>query len=208
MALIENVLDMRGQVGELVVCKRGKTSYVRRNVEKIKSPASRMQESMRRRWKVAIRFYQQLPEGVRRVLNGAARDCGEWSGYNFFLKENLKVLTEDGEITDLGLLQFSAGTRARVGSLEGRRTEEGRVELWWDNSPMTDEEEGEDRLVVVAVAENRMFSPEEVKGVDAAREDGFARFSLDNMEGRKEHLYCCFVSPDGRGYSRTQHVAV
>ena len=163
---------------------------------------------MRRRWKVAIRFYQQLPEGVRRVLNGAARDCGEWSGYNFFLKENLKVLTEDGEITDLGLLQFSAGTRARVGSLEGRRTEEGRVELWWDNSPMTDEEEGEDRLVVIAVAENRMFSPEEVKGVDAAREDGFARFSLDNMEGRKAHLYCCFVSPDGRGYSRTQHVAV
>ena len=77
MALIENVLDMRGQVGELVVCKRGKTSYVRRNVEKIKSPASRMQETMRRRWKVAIRFYQQLPEGVRRVLNGAARDCGE-----------------------------------------------------------------------------------------------------------------------------------
>ena len=34
--------------------------------------------------------------------------------------------------------------------------------MWWDNSPMTDEEEGEDRLVVIAVAENRMFSPEEV----------------------------------------------
>ena len=207
MALIENVFGMNGKFGDWVMCRRGGKTYVKRRT-KIQAPATEMQEAARRRWKATVRFYQQLPTEAREFLNRVARVNGTWSGYNFFLKENLKVLTEDGEITDLGLLQFSAGTRARVGSLEGRRTEEGRVELWWDNSPMTDEEEGEDRLVVIAVAENRMFSPMMAEGVDACRKDGIAWFPIAGKEKRRAHLYCCFVAPDGEGFSRTQHVEV
>ena len=205
MALIENVFGMNGKFGDWVMCRRGGKTYVKRRT-KIQAPATEMQEAARRRWKATVRFYQQLPTEAREFLNRVARVNGTWSGYNFFLKHNLKVVTEDGEITDPSLLLFSAGERARVADLRGERNETGIVLRW--NNWLTGFGEENDRLVVIVALENRMFSPEEVKGVDAAREDGFARFSLDNMEGRKAHLYCCFVSPDGRGYSRTQHVAV
>ena len=208
MALIENVFDMRGKFGDWVVCRRGTTSYVRRGVKKIQAPASRAQEMLRRRWKVAVRFYQQLSPEVRAILNASAKECGAWCGYNFFLKENLKALTEDGEIADLSLLQFSAGTRGRVACLTGERNEAGWVTLRWNNMLMADVEEARDRLVVIAVAENRTFSPEALGGITAQREDGFARFRLEGMEGRRAHLYCCFASADGECYSRTQHVAL
>ena len=155
---------------------------------------------------MAIRFYQQLPEGVRRVLNGAARDCGEWSGYNFFLKHNLKVVTEDGEITDPSLLLFSAGERARVADLRGERNETGIVLRW--NNWLTGFGEENDRLVVIVALENRMFSPMMAEGVDACRKDGIAWFPIAGKEKRRAHLYCCFVAPDGEGFSRTQHVEV
>lgn len=80
--------------------------------------------------------------------------------------------------------------------------------LRWNNMLMADVEEARDRLVVIAVAENRTFSPEVLGGIMAQREDGFARFRLEGMEGRRVHLYCCFVSADGACYSRTQHVAL
>ena len=196
---------MNGKFGDWVMCRRGGKTYVKRRT-KIQAPATEMQEAARRRWKATVRVYQQLPTEAREFLNRVARVNGTWSGYNFFLKHNLKVVTEDGEITDPSLLLFSAGERARVADLRGERTETGIVLRW--NNWLTGFGEENDRLVVIVALENRMFSPMMAEGVDACRKDGIAWFPIAGKEKRRAHLYCCFVAPDGEGFSRTQHVEV
>ena len=63
-------------------------------------------------------------------------------------------------------------------------------------------------LLVVFVIRERLSFQVEVVNVTATREDGQVELPLEKEEGSLTHLFCCWMAPDGKSVSPTQHVAI
>ncbi len=206
MAEVKNCLGIRGRIGDYVLFRLGGKTFLKRRVKENKSNTEK-QQVMRARFRAAVCFYQRLKEmPLKQVLSVAARGrCV--SGYALFMKMNLKAFGADGRIADFALLQFTVGKRQRAYSLEGWIAPAGRVTLEWRNGWISELREGQDRLEVVVLKEECSFSPELVsEGV--TRNDRGACFWVAHKPGRKVHVYCYFVSPDGKELSQSQYVCL
>lgn len=207
MATIKNDLGLNGRVGNVVFYKVGDKTFVRM-AGKVNNPNTEKQREVRSRFQVAIRFYQKLKKtSLSKVLKISARGicC---NGYMFYMLNNLKVFRADGSIGDFSQLQFSAGKRQRAYRLKGRIDERGEVVLRWSNDEKKCMAEQEDRLMVLALCEGRVFSPEVLENVDAVRKDGMVGFRMWGWSGEALHLYCLFISPDGEQVSKSQYVCL
>lgn len=209
MARVNNVFGISGKVGDLFFYRRDGKSYVKR-VGKRKAGAECSEEQWRHRmrFRTAVKFASRLPEEVKAVLDLTAEAEGMWCGQSFFVSQNLKVFLPDGTLGDPGALRFTEGSRAQACSLAvGVDEEDGRLTLYWSNEGWAGFAEREDRLVVFAIRERLSFQVEVVE-VEATRRDGRAMLPLAKEEGSLTHLYCCWLSADGKSVSPTQHLAV
>lgn len=205
MASFSNVLGIRGRVGNVVFCKLNGKSYMRSVPVKNDSNTPKQQE-VRSRFRVTVRFYQKIKDTpLKRILDLSADGICS-SGYVLFMKKNLKAFRANGKIGDFSQLHFAAGKRQQAYNLMGTRDDQGMVTLCWENGAGLYPHEEEDRLNVVVLRSNRSFSPELLEGLEVVREAGKAIFPLTCKKGVKLHLYCFFVSPDGKRFSNSQYV--
>lgn len=207
MASVDNVLGLRGRLGNVVFCERNGKSYTRGIPTEVYNPNTPKQQAVRSRFRVAVRFFQKLKDTpILDVLNGSAEGIA-FSGYNFFMKKNLKAFKADGKIGDFSQIHFAAGKRQEMYNLTGEVDERDEVTLRWENSPRANCTEREDRLMVVVLYGDRAFSPLVLEGVNAIRKECKAAFGLSRKKGVKAHLYCFFVSSKKR-YSSSQYISL
>ena len=208
MARVNNVLGIRGKVGDLFFYQRDGRSYVKRIGKKAKTECSEEQWRHRMRFRTAVKFASRLPEEAKAVLDLAAEAKGSWCGQAFFISQNLKAFLPDGTLGDPAALRFSEGSRGQACSLAvGADGKNGRLTLYWSTEEWTGFAEREDQLAVFVIRERLPFQVEAVK-VNATRGDGRAALPLAKEEGSLTHLFCCWVSPDEKNVSPTQHVAI
>ena len=161
---------------------------------------------MRSRFRVAVRFYQRIKNTPLKWILDLSADEICNSGYALFMKKNLKAFRANGKIGDFSQLHFSIGERQRAYNLQGRMDEQGMVTLEWENDEGVYDFGAADRLNVIVLYSNRSFSPKLVEGVEVSRVAGKAMFPLECGEGVTAHLYCFFVSPDGKRFSNSQYI--
>lgn len=207
MATVENDMGLNGKIGNVVFYKVGDKTFAR-TAGKVNNPNTEKQQEVRARFLVAVRFYQKLKEtSLAKVLKISARGVCN-SGYAFYMRHNLKVFCPDGSIGDFSQFQFSAGRRQRGHGLKGQIDERGEVVICWNNNVKKCVAERDDRLVVLLLREGRVFSPEVLEGVGVTRMEGKVSFRVDGWKGEALHVYCCFVSSDGREVSKSQYVGL
>ena len=188
--------------------RRGGKDYVKRIGKRSHAACSEEQWQHRMRFRTAVKFASRLPEEVKGVLNLTAETTKKWNGHAFFVGCNLKAFLPDGTLGDPSVLRFSDGLRGPACSLAVEVDEkDGRLTLCWEAGELEYFAEEGDRLVVFAIRERLPFQVEAVK-VDATRKDGRAVLPLTQEAGSLTHLFCCWVSPDGKSVSPTQHVAI
>ena len=207
MGKVNNVLGIRGKVGDLLFYRRDGKDYVKRIGKRNKAECSEEQWRHRMRFRTAVKFASRLPEEVKAGLNLTAETEKGWNGQSFFISQNLKAFCPDGNLGEPSALQFSAGFRGRAHSLAvGVNEDDGRLTLYWSGE-IVDFMEQEDRLVVFAIRERLSFQVIAVK-VEAERKDGRAVLPLTKEEGSLTHLFCCWLASDGKSVSPTQHVTI
>ena len=207
MAEVKNCLGIRGRVGDFVLYRLGGKTFLRKRAKRNDSNTEE-QRAVRARFRTAVRFYQKLKETpLDEVLDIAAQGICV-SGYAFFMKENLKAFGPDGRIKDYSQLQFAAGKRQKVFNLEGWVDKEGQVTLKWMNSLIGTMTEGKDRLGVMVLREDRAFSPEVIDELTVCRKEREAHFRVFRKKGKKVHVYCYFISPNGKVLSPSQYICL
>lgn len=206
MASCDNELGWRGRLGKVVFCELNGVPYIRRLPEVVNNPNTPKQQAVRSRFRVAVRFFQKLKDTpLKEILDISAKGICS-SGYTFFMKKNLKAFQADGRIGDFSQLHFAGGKRQQGFNLTGTMDERGMVTLNWENSVKADASGKKDRLMVVAIYSDRAFSPILLEDVSAPREAREASFRMARSKKGKIHLYCFFVSPDGKKFSDSQHI--
>lgn len=204
MAKTEN--PIQGKIGNTVFYQVGKQTRARSASAEYKDANTLKQRECRSQLRVATRFYQHLLATLLRDVWRVAVGGMSGSGYNFFMKLNMKVFKPNGKIADFSLLQLAVGMLPNVNNLTGKVDEEEVVTLLWDESAGLAPTRADDRLVVVVLYANRSFSPVSIEGVQAVRGDGRATFRLTRKRGEAAHLYCFFEARDRGAYSTNQYI--
>ena len=126
----------------------------------------------------------------------------------FFMKTNLKMFDDKGQIADFDGLRLAAGNRPGAWGLTAAADGAGRMRLRWELDDDRVVVNGDDRLMVALLYGDRLFSPVVAKGAPALRREKTAVVEVERRSSVELHLYCFFVSPGGDAFSDSQHVAV
>lgn len=206
MAKTEDII--RGKIGNTVFYRVGGETRMRSAASNYLDADTDKQRENRSRLRVALRFYQRVPETCSREAWRIAAAGSTTSGYNLFMKQNMMVFKPDGKIGDFSRLQLSAGLLQKVDNLVVTVGKDDTVTLAWDKEVDLPSARADDRLVVIVLYANRSFTPVFVETDGATRGDGRATIRLSRKRGTAAHLYCFFREKEGKAYSGSQYVRI
>lgn len=122
------------------------------------------------------------------------------------MRENLNAFDHQGKIADFGKLRLAVGSRLGVPCFSVSREDGCAVTLRWASGEEDSCIVGHDRLMVVALYGDRLFSPQVLEDIRAIRKDGAVTFQLPRLGEVDIHLYVFFVSPTMEQVSDSQHL--
>lgn len=208
MARIGSIFKISGKVGNTIFMERNGKCFARSKPAEVRNPNTPEQQAVRGRFRTAVKFYQRLNATSLHEVWKQAGDRARMSGFNLFMKTNLKMFDDKGQIADFDGLRLAAGNRPGAWGLTAMADGAGRVRLRWELDDGRVVVNGDDRLVVALLYGDRLFSPVVAKGAPALRREKTAVVEVERRPGAELHLYCFFVSPGGDAFSDSQHVAV
>ena len=204
MAKTENLLQ--GRLGNLIFYQVKGVTRIRSVPLMVRNPETPAQQAVRKRLIVSVQFYRRLKDTPLKAVRQAARDTLV-NGYNLFLKRNIHAFN-DRTLSTPSALSMTCGNLPRMNDLRMTGRSDRTVTLAWNNSLEADGRTAADRLQVVALFDQRMYSPVWLKGVQACRGDRKAVIDLEQENFHQAHLYCFFRSPDGGAFSASAYVCV
>ena len=205
MAKTENLLQ--GRLGNLIFYQVKGVTWIRSVPLMVRNPETPAHQAVRKHLIVSVQFYRRLKDTpLKAVWQVAARDTLV-NGYNLFLKRNIHAFN-DRTLSTPSALSMTCGNLPRMNDLRMTGRSDRTVTLAWNNSLEADGRTAADRLQVVALFDQRMYSPVWLKGVQACRGDRKAVIDLEQENFHQAHLYCFFRSPDGGAFSASAYVCV
>ena len=205
MARTEQVI--RGRLGNAVFYRVNGRTYVRSLPLKYRDACTPVQQFNRQRLMVAVRFYQRMKDAfLRGVWRVAARRTPR-NGYCLFLKMNMQAF-DARTLYDPGNLVMSLGPLPRLNAPSVSLLADNRVRVEWKYWSDKEMAHAGERLCIVVLFEDRLYSPKVLEGIAACRGDRSATFGLGEGWCRRAHLYCFFASPDGGAYSPSDYLCV
>ena len=196
-----------GKVGNTVFYRVGPETRVRSTPAEYSDAKTPEQMDCRSQFMVAICFYRHMVVTPLREVWRVATGGMSVSGYNFFMRLNMKVFKPDGKIADFSRLQLAVGMLQKVNNLRGEVDDRDVVTLTWgENAGLAPARMG-DELMVVVLYGDRSFTPvfEEVR---ATRGEVNAMIQLNRKRGSAAHLYCFFRAEEGKAYSSSQYLRI
>lgn len=206
MAEVSSIFKIRGRIGNTIFVGLNGKCYARSVATRVTNPNTPKQQMVRARFRVALRFYQRLKDTSLGEIWRLSGKKAKLTGYTLFMKENLSVFDHEGKIVDFDRLRLAVGNRCEARAFAVSLDGAGQVVIRWENDDKEVCPGEDDRLMVVLLYGDRLFSPEVVEDLEAVRRDGVATFRLARTEDVDVHLYCFFVSPRGEYISDSQHL--
>ena len=208
MAKVGGIFKVCGKIGNTVFMEMGGKSYARTLPINVRDPQTPSQLACRARFHAAVSFYQRLHATSMKAVWKQSGARVKLSGFNLFMKVNLKMFSPEGEIVDFDGLRLAVGNRTEPRDLSAAVDDRGRLTLRWTPSDGNVVLNADDRLHVVLLYGDRLFSPVVVEGVQACRGDGGTTIDAGIRPGVALHVYAFFSSPGGDAFSDSKHVAV
>lgn len=193
---------LSGRMERVIYYQVGDRLYARATPGQVKDCRSELQLYYRERMRKTATFYGVIRQtGLIRIwqMLGVAE---RRSGYNLFLKANMRAFNGEGMLYDL--VHFSAGNLFLPSALQGYR-EGDRVRLVWKNENVVREERLRDELWCVLMTDDMKFRIVTPEAIGCVRQDEGAEIELTEERGERIHVYCFFGSVDRRDFSENVH---
>jgi hypothetical protein len=203
MAKLKNSLEasISGKIGNVVYVQMDGKTYARGIQKRKKDSWSEKQQLHRKRFRAVNYFcHGLLKEPLRKIWNRAS-PTGR--GYPLFVKTNMPVFALDGSMTDIGLIQMTAGKLHLPQELKLERIagDDSRVEVSWKNDPRLAGERLKDQLMAMS-SNGRIFS--ELLATGISRSDLKGAFHLPELHFPATHLWLFFASEDKTDFSESR----
>ena len=206
MAEVSSIFKIRGRIGNTIFVGRNGKCYARAVASNVTNPNTQKQQVVRVRFRVAVRFYQRLKDTPLGEIWRLSGRRAQLTGYTLFMKENLNKFNHEGQIVDFDGFRLAVGNRCEAYGLSADLDEAGQVTLRWAEAEEDIYTGEHDRLMVVLLYGDRLFSPEVVIDLNVTRRERMAMFRLPRSKNVEVHLYCFFVSLGGESISNSQHL--
>lgn len=203
MAKLKNSLEatLSGKIGNVVYVQMDGKTYARGVPNRSKDSWSEKQLLHRKRFRAVNDFcHKLLEEPLRKIWNHASPSG---RGYALFLKTNMPVFALDGSMTDVRLLQLTAGKLYLPQELKLERIagEDSIVEVSWKNDPRLEGARLNDQLMALST-NGRIYSEILATGINRSAMKG--EFRLPELHFPATHIWLFFSSEDKKDYSSSQ----
>lgn len=203
MAKLKNSLEstLSGKIGNVVFVQMDGKTYARAVPKRKKGSWSKKQQLHRQRFRAVNNFcHQLLDEPLRRIWNHASPSG---RGYSLFVKSNMPVFALDGSMTDIGMLQMTAGKLHLPQQLTAEKAEvQGSLlNVTWKNDPNLTGERLNDQLMAVC-SDGRNFSKIQATGIQRGKME--AAFVLPPLRNPLSHVWLFFSSEDEMNASESR----
>ncbi|MCQ4874456.1 DUF6266 family protein [Butyricimonas paravirosa] len=118
------------------------------------------------------------------------------SGYNYFVKKNIKAFGDNYNVGDFTQLTLCVGTLQTPFGMKQQPSSARTCSLTWETAPWMLQRRGKDQLIAAVIYEDEPFRVEIITNTGATRQDGEATFSVDRSDVRNVHVYCFFANED------------
>lgn len=204
MAKLKNSLEatLSGKIGNVVYVQMDGKTYARGVPNRRKDSWSEKQQLHRKRFRAVNDFCHKLLEEPLRKIWNQASPSGR--GYALFVKTNMPVFALNGSMTDVGLLQLTAGklNLPQGLKLQRRTGEDSVVEVSWKNDPRLEGARLNDQLMALST-NGRIFS--EILATGIHRNAMKGEFRLPELHFPATHIWLFFSSEDKKDYSASQY---
>jgi len=116
------------------------------------------------------------------------------SGYNLFVRENIRAYAPDYNIGDFALLKFTLGDLQIPFHLRQQTAPEGVFSITWDFNPWEHARRNRDELMLVIIYENDPFRIQIIENTGIMRIDGKAYIPLAQTDAGNAHVYAFFTN--------------
>lgn len=196
--------EAKGSIGEVIIYTVKRKVRIRSKPAQYKDKKSNKQVSQRSSMKGTTRLYQELDWTFRTSWRERTKDM-DMSGYNLFVKENIKNVIAEDCLVDPAVLKISTGALPLPEKFVLQREENGDFLLSWDpDLKGMDGIHYDDQLqigVYGRYAWDGVMEISHLKEVMPYRSAGECRFQLPDDKIGTLHLYACFKCPYTNEYS-------
>ena len=171
----ENPLRFSGTIGNIIICQRKDSQYIRVKPCCYRDAKSPKQVALRNRFAA----FQLL---TKKCLNKTLKEIWkratvEMTGYNLFTKKNMRLMDELGKINDYSSLTLSVGKLELPYEFKIEAKVEGNcvITISWENYESDEIVNLKNRIQVAAIINSEVIHFE---GLTARRRDKTATFQL------------------------------
>lgn len=203
MARLKNSLEasISGKIGNVVYVQMDGKTYARAVQKRKKDSWSEKQQLHRQRFRAVNDFCHKLLQEPKRKIWNYASPTGR--GYALFVKTNMPIFALDGSMTDVAMLQMTAGKLHLPQALKLERIagEDSFVQVSWNNDSRLEGKRLKDQLMAIS-SNGRIYSEILATGIHRSALKG--EFRLPELHFPATHIWLFFASEDETEYSASQ----
>ena len=189
------LLGAHGRYQGMVIFQKGKKTYGRAlpsydgNAD---SPSRKVQTA---RLAAAVTHYQTIKETfLYHAWRMEATRREVISGYNLFLKENIKAYNTDYTVGDFRLLTLIPGALQVPFRMQQQEAPAGVLSITWEASPWVSRQRNKDTFMLAVIYDDEPFRVEIIENTGITRLDGTATIPLAKAGAGKAHVYAFFTN--------------
>ncbi len=188
-----NLLNhLKGSFGNIILYEVNGQLRIRSKMGRYTKSKSLRQGAQKNRFKGAASFYQKLELPMYTTWSDATRGQNI-SGYNLFIKENIRNFTETGEVASFSGLKICYGPLYIPEHFGMQYSAPDRIRIEWDSKY---EKPGSSKdLLQIAVYDKTRIDDCEIywlEGCETTRDAGEYTFTLPSERGGEIHLFAFF----------------
>lgn len=194
IALSQLFAELSGTLGNTIIYKVGDQTRLRKKAGKYKDRKSPEQIAHRSKVKTIANLYHNLD--LQLMIYWKQLTTGTLlSGYNLFMKENIRQITGEGTIADLSLFKISKGVLPLPQQMEAEITPEKKIRIKWEIQSIAGLNL-KDYLQIAVYTPTKKNNPK-IRIIESPlvhREDGNYEFRIPDTIQNPAHYYAFFKS--------------
>lgn len=207
MAIIKSKFwrALSGKIGELVFCYIKGRQYLRQRPRRGNQETQPAQLLQMNRMRACVSFYHaNMDTPIPDIWKLVAREVIS-TGYNLFVKANIRLFDMEHRIGDYSRLQLTCGVLEMPYEWSIRRVDPDHVQLKWCSSQQLTEERQNDRLQAFWLRDNGSFDIEIFPLPDIRRGAQEAVLPLPADHETDWHLYLYFANKEKSAFSGNKY---
>ncbi|HJA16068.1 MAG TPA: hypothetical protein H9796_13485 [Candidatus Butyricimonas faecavium] len=201
--------NARGQYDGMVIYQKGKKTFGRKFPSYDGNAGSPTRFQQNTRLSSVVTLYQSVKNTfLTYSWNREANNRNIASGYNLFVKENIKAFDTAYNVGDFALLQFTLGDLQIPFHLQQQETPEGIFSITWETIPYGHNRRNRDELVLAVIYDNEPFRVQIIENTGITRNIGIANIPLEQPEATEAHVYAFFTNSDRDSFTNSRYFKV